>query len=160
MASVRTTTAVKAGVLSRPRITYRSSFMRPPSSFGDIYPANDSHLRYYPNCCFVLLSASFHKYGDVFLDCRRESKALRPRLVFVTRVIRPGHPAKRDKELRRAMQSRCARCPGLMTRATISLRLRQFVTVFTEWCTKERCRRRFCTSEPRHRTPRPPRESK
>jgi hypothetical protein len=37
------------------------------------------------------------KYGNVFGDCREESKALRRRMVFVARVIRPGHPAKRDK---------------------------------------------------------------
>src|SRR6266498_674385 len=38
----------------------------------------------------VLLSTPFHKYGDAFLDCRRESKALCRRLAFVARVIRPG----------------------------------------------------------------------
>src|SRR5207249_123404 len=36
----------------------------------------------------------------------------------VARVIRPGHPAKRDKEVSDTNRSRYARCPGLMTRAT------------------------------------------
>src|SRR5438093_2810503 len=36
----------------------------------------------------------------------------------VARVIRPGHPAKRDKEVSDTTRSRYARCPGLMTRAT------------------------------------------
>src|SRR6266498_3140399 len=84
----------------------------------------------------LLLSTVVHKYDDVFLHCRHESKALCRRLVFVARVIRPGHPAKRDKDVRRAMRSRCARCPGLMTRATIFLRVRQYVTVFMKSCTK------------------------
>src|SRR5881296_1283793 len=37
---------------------------------------------------------------------------------LVARVIRPGHPAKRDKEVSDTNRSRYARCPGLMTRAT------------------------------------------
>src|SRR5213593_2008909 len=41
------------------------------------------------------VSTSFHKYGDVFFDCRHEGKALHRRLLFVARVIRP--PAKRDE---------------------------------------------------------------
>src|SRR6058998_2194091 len=36
----------------------------------------------------------------------------------VARVIRPGYPAKRDKEVSDTTRSLYARCPGLMTRAT------------------------------------------
>src|SRR6266498_1425133 len=84
----------------------------------------------------LLLSTVVHKYDDVFLHWRHESKALCRRLGFVARVIRPGHPAKRDKDVGRAMRSRCARWPGLMTRATILLLVRLFVTVFMESGTK------------------------
>src|SRR6266542_5006386 len=42
-------------------------------------------------------------------------------LVYKGVVIRPGHPAKRDRDVRRAIRFRFSGYLGLMTRATIFL---------------------------------------